>query len=196
MVRLGTRSGFQKSHRCRALIVVWGLQGQRPLADAILVLPPYYLAGVSQAGIAAFLRPILQASQLPVFLYNFPANTNSLISPQLYAELAAEFPVLRGVKNTFEDIPLAKQFKDAAPHLQVESSCCWHILMPETRHQQHQAAVRGAMNYISLTHLCTWSCYPGRHCREGSAGQAGAEAASFWLALLPCSAGLHNGTGR
>lgn len=96
------------------------LQGKiKANADAILVLPPYYLAGVSEAGIAAFLRKVLAASRLPVFLYNFPANTSSLISPQMYAALAGEFPVLRGVKNTFEDIPLARQFKAAAPHLQV-----------------------------------------------------------------------------
>ena len=108
-----TRQGQLKVHACVPA------QGERTLADVLLVLPPYYLAGVTEAGIAAFLRVILQASKLPVFLYNFPANTNSLISPQLYADLAHEFPVLRGIKNTFEDTPLAKQFKEAAPQLQV-----------------------------------------------------------------------------
>ena len=98
---------------------VWLVQGQQSIADAILVLPPYYLAGVTEEGIENFFRAILQESKLPVLLYNFPANTNSLISPEMYARLAQDFPLLRGIKNTFADIPLCVKFKEAAPHLQV-----------------------------------------------------------------------------
>ncbi|KAK9791555.1 hypothetical protein WJX73_001960 [Symbiochloris irregularis] len=94
-------------------------RGQQARADAVLVLPPYYLAGVPEEGNAAFLRRVLAASSLPVYVYNFPANTNCMVSPKLYAQLAQEFPNLRGVKNTFENTQLAKQFKDAAPQLQV-----------------------------------------------------------------------------
>ena len=95
------------------------MQGQQSIADAVLVLPPYYLAGVTEEGIENFFRAILQESKLPVLLYNFPANTNSLISPEMYARLAQDFPLLRGIKNTFADIPLCVKFKEAAPHLQV-----------------------------------------------------------------------------
>lgn len=102
------------------------MQGQCTRADAVLVLPPYYLAGVPEQGNAEFLRRVLAASSLPVFIYNFPANTNCLVSPGLYAQLAEEFPNLRGVKNTFEDTQLAKQFKDAAPELQVWTGTVLH----------------------------------------------------------------------
>ena len=78
------------------------------------MLPPYYLAGVTEAGIEAFFRAILARSQLPVLLYNFPANTNSLVSPEMYMRLAKDYPLLRGIKNTFADIPLATKFKQAA----------------------------------------------------------------------------------
>ncbi|KAK9818580.1 hypothetical protein WJX74_002946 [Apatococcus lobatus] len=94
-------------------------RGQQSIADAVLVLPPYYQAGVTDEGIEEFFRTILKESELPVLLYNFPANTNSLISPEMYARLAKDFPLLRGIKNTFADIPLCTEFKEAAPHLQV-----------------------------------------------------------------------------
>ena len=45
------------------------LQGERSRADGVLVLPPYYLAGVPDAGVEAFLRRVLEASQLPVYFY-------------------------------------------------------------------------------------------------------------------------------
>ena len=50
---------------------------------------------------------------------SFPANTNSLISPALYGKLAKQYKHLSGIKNTFQDTPLAKQFKDAAPDRQA-----------------------------------------------------------------------------
>lgn len=49
------------------------MQGQRTLADAILILPPYYHAGVPEQGIAAFLQQILEASPLPVYFYKYAA---------------------------------------------------------------------------------------------------------------------------
>ena len=42
----------------------------------------------------------------------------------MYGKLAKEFPNLAGIKNTFQDTPLAKQFKDAAPDRQVCRSAC------------------------------------------------------------------------
>ena len=61
----------------------------------------------------------MQEASLPVYLYNFPANTGALISPELYAKLGKEFPHLQGIKNTFNDLPLSKRFKDALPDKQV-----------------------------------------------------------------------------
>ena len=61
----------------------------------------------------------LQVSLLPVYLYNFPANVNSLISAELYSDLAKEFPQLKGIKNTFDDLHLSKTFKEKVPDSQV-----------------------------------------------------------------------------
>lgn len=56
---------------------------------------------------------------MPVYLYNFPANTGGLVSADLYGKLAKEFSQLKGIKNTFDDLPLSKSFKEKAPHAQV-----------------------------------------------------------------------------
>lgn len=63
---------------------------------------------------------VLQEAKVPVYLYNFPANVNTLISADLYSTLAKEFPQLKGIKNTFDDLPLSKTFKEKVPHGQVK----------------------------------------------------------------------------
>ena len=62
---------------------------------------------------------LLQEAHVPVYLYNFPANTGGLVDVDLYASLASEFSQLKGVKNTFDDLPLSKRFKAAVPGNQV-----------------------------------------------------------------------------
>lgn len=54
-----------------------------------------------------------------MYLYNFPANVGGLVSAELYADLAKEFEQLKGIKNTFDDLPLSKTFKEKVPHAQV-----------------------------------------------------------------------------
>ena len=61
----------------------------------------------------------LQEAKVPVYLYNFPANTGGLIPADLYADLAKEFTQLKGIKNTFDDLPLSKTFKEKVPQAQV-----------------------------------------------------------------------------
>ncbi len=43
----------------------------------------------------------------------------NMIGPGLYARLAHDFPLLRGIKNTFDDVAMAQQFKYAMPDRQV-----------------------------------------------------------------------------
>lgn len=62
---------------------------------------------------------MLQEAKIPVYLYNFPANVGALITSDLYTRLLAKFPQLKGIKNTFDDLPLQRQFKADAPDGQV-----------------------------------------------------------------------------
>jgi dihydrodipicolinate synthase/N-acetylneuraminate lyase len=87
--------------------------------DAALLLPPYYFSAVAEDGLERWLRNVLESAHQPVYLYNFPAHTGNMIGPGLYARLAHDFPLLRGIKNTFDDVPMAQQFKYALPDRQV-----------------------------------------------------------------------------
>ncbi|CAL8464129.1 g3664 [Coccomyxa elongata] len=96
-----------------------GLQGEQVSVDAALLLPPYYFAGMAEEGLERWLRQVLEVAHQPVYLYNFPSNTGNMIGADLYKRLCHDFPLLRGIKNTFDDVPLAKQFKDSVPSHQV-----------------------------------------------------------------------------
>ena len=47
------------------------LQGEMTIADAVLILPPYYFASATDAGMESFMKPLLERSNLPVYFYNF-----------------------------------------------------------------------------------------------------------------------------
>lgn len=67
--------------------------------EAALLLPPFYFAKVTDAGLERWLRLVLEAAQLPVFLYNFPDHTGNFISPDVFRRLTHDFPLLRGLPS-------------------------------------------------------------------------------------------------
>ena len=78
----------------------WGwLQGDPRKVEAALLLPPFYFAKVTDAGLERWLRMVLEVARLPVFLYNFPDHTGNFISPDLFRRLAHDFPLLRGAHS-------------------------------------------------------------------------------------------------
>ena len=54
------------------------------LADAVLVLPPFYFSHVTDVGLEHFLQSILEEAELPVYLYNFPVHTSNMFSVDTY----------------------------------------------------------------------------------------------------------------
>ncbi|MGB6163589.1 MAG: dihydrodipicolinate synthase family protein [Pseudonocardiaceae bacterium] len=50
---------------------------------------------------------------------NFPRHTQTDITPSIVSRLAAEFPLLRGVKDSGTDRGITRQFKAARPDMQV-----------------------------------------------------------------------------
>ena len=101
---------------------VFGLQGKQPVADAILLLPPYYFSKVPDAGIENFVTSVLKHTQLPSYLYNYSVHTGNVISVKSYKHLAAELPRLRGIKCTVTTMGDATSYKEAIPELQVINS--------------------------------------------------------------------------
>ena len=95
------------------------MQGQQTIADAILLLPPYYFASTPDAGIENFLMAVLQTTKLPCYLYNYSVHTGNVISVESYKKVAKQLPHLRGIKCTVTAMSDATPYKEAMPHLQV-----------------------------------------------------------------------------
>jgi 5-dehydro-4-deoxyglucarate dehydratase len=73
-------------------------------ADGVLLLPPY-LVSAPQAGLAAYIRRVAEASPLPVVLY---ARANARLSPETAADVA-ELPNVIGIKDGVGDISLMQR---------------------------------------------------------------------------------------
>ncbi|MBI1354355.1 MAG: hypothetical protein GC160_08410 [Acidobacteria bacterium] len=69
-------------------------------ADQLLLLPPFYFSQPSDDGLAAFMEPILDASELPVLLYNIPQLSGVQITLGLVRKLSGH-PRLFGVKDSW-----------------------------------------------------------------------------------------------
>ncbi|KAK9831527.1 hypothetical protein WJX81_005922 [Elliptochloris bilobata] len=75
------------------------------VADAALLLPPFYYERAPAGGVSAFLEAALAHAKLPVILYNYPRHCSNVIGPAAFEKLRARFPLLQGKKNS--EMPLA-----------------------------------------------------------------------------------------
>jgi 4-hydroxy-tetrahydrodipicolinate synthase len=95
------------------------LDHARPHTDCMAAISPYFFASPPEEGVCAYFRQLLIRSELPLLLYNFPRHTQTDITPSIVSRLAAEFPLLRGVKDSGKDRNITRQFKAARPDMQV-----------------------------------------------------------------------------
>ncbi len=76
---------------------------------AALVLPPYYYKGVADVGLESYFRRLADATDTPLYLYNFPQMTGLSLSPALAARLARAAPGrIRGAKDSSGDLVLCR----------------------------------------------------------------------------------------
>ncbi len=88
-------------------------------ADALLILPPYYYAGVTERGLIDFFYQALEGVETPVFLYNFPRHVKVSLTPALVESVIAACPTIIGVKDSSGDLDIARAFKNLAGVRQV-----------------------------------------------------------------------------
>lgn len=105
------------------------MQGQQSVADAVLLLPPYYFATVPDQGIEDFILAVLQKTKLPSYLYNYSMHTGNVISTESYKKVAKQLPHLRGIKCTVTAMTDATSYKEAMPHLQVSLCNSPHVAL-------------------------------------------------------------------
>lgn len=72
-------------------------------ASGIVVVSPYYF-NLSDEGAYEYFSKIAKNVTLPIMLYNFPARTNSDLSPNLVAKLAKEYKNIVALKDTVDNI--------------------------------------------------------------------------------------------
>ncbi len=73
-------------------------------ADKLVILPPFYYAKVTEAGIINFLSEVLQQIDIPTLLYNFPKHTNNVITPEILTNLLTKHNNLIGIKDSSGDL--------------------------------------------------------------------------------------------
>ena len=77
-----------------------------------LVLPPFYYKGVSDAGIVAYFKRIVEATQnnqIPLYLYHFPAQSGLPYTIELINALCDAFGSrIAGLKDSSGDMPYAR----------------------------------------------------------------------------------------
>lgn len=92
-------------------------QAYRAGCDALMVAPPFYYPA-SLDGLIQFYRAVLDASRLPVILYNIPQRTRHKITPPLIDALL-EHPNLHGIKDSSGSVRSMGRFLKYAPRLRV-----------------------------------------------------------------------------
>lgn len=88
-------------------------------ADYVAAISPYFYSSPPEQGVYTYFRQLLVRSDLPVLLYNFPRHAQADITPSIVSRLAAEFPLLRGVKDSGKDRGVTRQFKAVRQDMQV-----------------------------------------------------------------------------
>ncbi len=88
-----------------------------------LVLPPFYLKGVSDDGLFAYYARLIEgvgSSALRIYLYHFPQMSQTPISVPLIQRLKAEFgPIIAGLKDSSGDYAGTLAFACAADDFDV-----------------------------------------------------------------------------
>jgi 4-hydroxy-tetrahydrodipicolinate synthase len=90
---------------------------------AALLLPPFYMKGVSDEGLFRHYAAVIEAlgsRVLPLYLYNFPDLTGLTLAPELVRRLADAFPeVVVGLKDSSGDWSLSSRYLAALPDLDI-----------------------------------------------------------------------------
>jgi 1-pyrroline-4-hydroxy-2-carboxylate deaminase len=80
-------------------------------ADGLMLLPPMRYTSDDRETVT-FLRAVAQATELPIILYNNPADYKIWISPDMFCQLE-DLPTIQAVKESTRDISNVTRMKNA-----------------------------------------------------------------------------------
>jgi len=85
-----------------------------------LVLPPFYYKGISDEGLLNYFSHICERSDLPIYLYNFPALSGVAYSPGFVTMLVDKHGSrIAGLKDSSGDLEYAARIARISPELSV-----------------------------------------------------------------------------
>ncbi len=113
-----------------------------------LVLPPFYYTPVSDDGIFSHFKAIdsaLGASEIVLYLYNFPALSGIKFSVQLIKRMAEEMPNrICGIKDSSGDLSYCKEIVEAVPGFKVFPSN--EVCVSEAHANGFAGCISGSVN--------------------------------------------------
>lgn len=77
-------------------------------ADGVVVINPYYYK-LSEETLFGHYAAVLEAVDIPLMLYNFPALTGQDLSPAFVSRLAVKYPNVTGIKETVDQLSHIRQ---------------------------------------------------------------------------------------
>jgi len=86
------------------------------LADAIMIIPPYYYKQVSLKGLYEYYTNVSNKIKIPYFIYNIPKYSGISITPELIEKLKGDKNLI-GIKDSSGDINTTKEFIQKFPDL-------------------------------------------------------------------------------
>jgi 4-hydroxy-tetrahydrodipicolinate synthase len=87
-------------------------------ADAVLVLPPFFVKNPNARGLADYFERVMDSADIPVILYNIPPFTAVHITDEVI-QLLAHHPNLAGVKDSAGDWERTLVFIQKYPQLRI-----------------------------------------------------------------------------
>ncbi len=96
-------------------------QAAKDGVDALLIMAPAYFRRASEAGLLAWFRQVMDASDLPVIVYQNPGMTGITLSDELL-QTCAEHPHFAGIKDSSglaESLPRYRRLVGGDPWLVV-----------------------------------------------------------------------------
>ena len=83
-------------------------------ADAAVLITPYYIAP-TQEELFEHYRAVLEATDIPLFIYNNPWRTHINIAPETVARLCEVSPNMCGIKDSSGDLARTTAYKHMCP---------------------------------------------------------------------------------
>ncbi len=84
------------------------------IADAVMIVPPFYYKNVSIRGLYEYYSRISNNLQIPYFIYNIPKYSGISITPELISKLSRDKNFI-GIKDSSGDINITKEFINKFP---------------------------------------------------------------------------------